>query len=145
MEEGNANQMVMIKRLMKALMGAFFLIRMISGFLEVARIGSLNWLLRPLTVATKGAFAAILWNLLKKDSGNVRQNYFQSLLKGALTLVLLRYMKRSGISQLSPIPIIGALLLNLIGSKNDRDDPDLRGKKNQIIDIDEFTVVDKER
>jgi len=53
MEEGNANQMVMIKRLMKALMGAFFLIRMISGFLEVARIGSLNWLLRPLTVAKK--------------------------------------------------------------------------------------------
>ena len=130
---------------MKALMGAFFLIRMISGFLEVARIGSLNWLLQPLTVATKGTFVAILWNLIKKDSSNVRQNYLQSLLKGALTLVLLRYMKRSGISQLSPIPIIGALLLNLIGSKNDREDPDLRGKKNQIIDIDEFTVVDKER
>jgi hypothetical protein len=37
------------------------------------------------------------------------------------------------------------LLLNLIGSKNDRNDRDLRGKKNQIIDIDEFTVVDKER
>jgi hypothetical protein len=145
MEEGNANQMVMIKRLMKALMGALFLIRMISGFLEVARIGSLNWLLQPLTVATKGTFVAILWNLIKKDSGNVRQNYLQSLLKGALTLVLLRYMKGSGISQLSPIPIIGALLLNLIGSKNDREDPDLRGKKNQIIDIDEFTVVDKER
>jgi len=145
MEEGNANQMVMIKRLMKALMGALFLIRMISGFLEVARIGSLNWLLQPLTVATKGTFVAILWNLIKKDSGNVRQNYLQSLLKGALTLVLLRYMKRSGISQLSPIPIIGALLLNLIGSKNDREDPELRGKKNQIIDIDEFTVVDKER
>jgi hypothetical protein len=83
--------------------------------------------------------------LIKKDSSNVRQNYLQSLLKGALTLVLLRYMKRSGISQLSPIPIIGALLLNLIGSKNDREDPDLSGKKNQIIDIDEFTVVDKER
>ena len=130
---------------MKALMGAFFLIRMISGFLEVARIGSLNWLLQPLTVATKGTFAAILWNLIKKDSGNVRQNYLQSLLKGALTLVLLRYMKGSGISQLSPIPIIGALLLTLIGSKNGRDDHDLRGKKNQIIDIDEFTVVDKER
>ncbi|MCX6675612.1 MAG: hypothetical protein NTW84_04245 [Methanothrix sp.] len=118
---------------------------MIRGFLEVARIGSLNWLLRPLTVATKGAFAAFLWNLIKKDSGNVRQNYLQSLLKGALTLVLLRYMKRSGISQLSPIPIIGALLLTLIGSKNGRDDHDLRGKKNQIIDIDEFTVIDKER
>jgi hypothetical protein len=98
-----------------------------------------------LTVATKGAFAAFLWNLIKKDSGNVRQNYLQSLLKGALTLVLLRYMKRSGISQLSPIPIIGALLLTLIGSKNGRDDHDLRGKKNQIIDIDEFTVIDKER
>jgi hypothetical protein len=145
MEEGNANQMVMIKRLMKASMGAFFLIRMIRGFLEVARIGSLNWLLRPLTVATKGAFAAFLWNLIKKDSGNVRQNYLQSLLKGALTLVLLRYTKRSGISQLSPIPIIGALLLTLMGSNNDRDDHDLRGKKNQIIDIDEFTVIDKER
>ena len=137
--------MVMIKRLMKASMGAFLLIRMIRGFLEVARIGSLNWLLLPLTVATKGAFVAILWNLIKKDSGKVRQKYLLSLVKGALTLVLLRYMKRSGISQLSPIPIIGALLLTLIGTENGRDDHDPRGKKNQIIDIDEFTVVDKER
>jgi hypothetical protein len=130
---------------MKASMGAFILIRMIRGFLEVARIGSLNWLLLPLTVATKGAFVAILWNLIKKDSGKVRQKYLLSLVKGALTLVLLRYMKRSGISQLSPIPIIGALLLTLIGSENGRDDHDPRGKKNQIIDIDEFKVVDKER
>ena len=137
--------MVMIKRLMKASMGAFLLIRMIRGFLEVARIGSLNWLLLPLTVATKGALVAILWNLIKKDSGKVRQKYLLSLVKGALTLVLLRYVKRSGISQLSPIPIIGALLLTLIGSENGRDDHDPRGKKNHIIDIDEFTVVDKER
>ncbi len=84
--------MVMIKRLMNASMVAFLLIRMIRGFLEVARIGSLNWLLIPLTVATKGAFAAILWNLIKKDSGKVRQKYLLSLVKGALTLVLLRYM-----------------------------------------------------
>ena len=137
--------MVMINRLMKASMGAFILIRMIRGFLEVRRIGSLNWLLRPLIVATKGAFVAILWNLIKKDSGKVRQKYLLSLVKGALTLVLLRYMKRSGISQLSPIPIIGALLLTLIGSENGQDDHDPRGKKNRIIDIDEFTVVDKER
>jgi hypothetical protein len=32
-----------------------------------------------------------------------------------------------------------------MGSNNDRDDHDLRSKKNQIIDIDEFTVIDKER
>jgi hypothetical protein len=137
--------MVMIKRLMNASMVAFLLIRMIRGFLEVRRIGSLNWLLRSLTVATKGAFVAILWNLIKKDSGKVRQKYLLSLVKGALTLVLLRYMKGSGISQLSPIPIIGALLLTLIGSKNGQGNTDPRNKKNQIIDIDEFTVVDKER
>lgn len=130
---------------MNASMVAFLLIRMIRGFLEVRRIGSLNWLLRSLTVATKGAFVAILWNLIKKDSGKVRQKYLLSLVKGALTLVLLRYMKGSGISQLSPIPIIGALLLTLIGSKNGQGDTDPRNKKNQIIDIDEFTVVDKER
>lgn len=130
---------------MNASMVTFLLIRMIRGFLEVRRIGSLNWLLRPLIVATKGAFVAILWNLIKKDSGKVRQKYLLSLVKGALTLVLLRYMKGSGISQLSPIPIIGALLLTLIGSKNGQGDTDPRNKKNQIIDIDEFTVVDKER
>jgi len=130
---------------MNASMVAFLLIRVIRGFLEVRRIGSLNWLLRPLTVATKGAFVAILWNLIKKDSGKVRQKYLLSLVKGALTLVLMRYLKRSGISQLSPIPIIGALLLTLIGSENSQGDHDPRNKKNQIIDIDEFTVVDKER
>jgi hypothetical protein len=52
-------------------------------------------------------------------------------------------MKRSGISQLSPIPIIGAMLLTLIGSEKGQSDHDPRGKKNQIIDIDEFKVVDK--
>jgi hypothetical protein len=68
--------MVMIKRLMKASMGAFLLIRMIRGFLKVRRIGSLNWLLLPLIVGTKGAFAAILWDLIKKDSGKVDKNIF---------------------------------------------------------------------
>ena len=137
--------MVMIKRMMNASMVAFLLIRMIRGYLEVRRIGSLNWLLRPLTVATKGAFVAILWNLIKKDSVKVRQKYLLSLVKGALTLVLMRYLKGSGISQQSPIPIIGALLLTLIGSENGRDDHNPRGKKNRIIDVEEFTVVDKER
>jgi hypothetical protein len=133
----------MAYRMVKAALKAFILIRMIGTVLSIARIGSIEWISRSLIIAIKGAFVAMLWNLIKKNSANAGQKYFHSLLRGALAFLLLRYTK-NGITQSSPISIIGALLFTLMNSKKDREEQDPRGKKSRIIDLDEFKVVDKE-
>jgi len=99
-----------LTRLMKAAVGA-------------ALLKSICWMMRPSTDATKGS---------------IRPGYIQALIKGVLTVVLFRWMNRSGLALPAILSAVGALLLPLIRSR------DGRGEHNdRIIDLDEYTVVDE--
>jgi hypothetical protein len=78
-----------------------------------------------------------------KPGGSQRDHYLQTLLKAALGLALLRFTKKSWIIESVGISTIGALLLALMRLKEGYKTHSKYGQKDQIIDIDEFTIVDE--
>jgi hypothetical protein len=135
--------MVMLKKLMKAAIWTVLLNGVVRGALRTVLIRSLNWILQP---SMRSAFSAFVTNLMNAKTGRSHlPHYLQTLLKAALGLALLRFTKKSWIIESVGISTIGALLLALMRSREGYVTPGENGQKDQIIDIDEFTIVDEKR
>jgi hypothetical protein len=83
---------------------------------------------------------ALMSSLTKSANGSNRPDQAQTLVEGALAFVLLRSMKGSWIAQPAAISAIAALLVSLMKPKNEKGEP--FDKKEQVIDIDDYTIVD---
>jgi hypothetical protein len=136
--------MVMLTKLLKAAIWTAILNGVVRGAFRNALIKSMNWILQP---SMRSAIGAFLTNLMKvKPGSNYLLSHGQTLLKAALALALLRFTKKSWIIWIIEsvgISTIGALLLALIRSREGYETTGKHGQKDQIIDIDEFTIVDE--
>ena len=133
--------MVMLKKIMKAAIWTVLLNGVVRGAFKTVLTKSLNLILQPSMRSNISAFAI---NLMKaKPGGSQRDHYLQTLLKATLGLALLRFTKKSWIIESVGISIIGALLLALMRLKEGYKTPSKYGQKDQIIDTDEFTIIDE--
>ena len=131
----------MLKKLMKAAIWTVLLNGVVRGALRTVLMKSLNWILQP---SMRSAINAFVTNLMKAKPGiSQRDHYLQTLLKAAFAFVLLRFTKKSWIIESVGISTIGALLLALMRVKEGYKTPRKNDQKDQIIDIDEYTIVDE--
>ena len=131
----------MLKKLMKAAIWTVLLNGVVRGALRTVLMKSLNWILQP---SMRSAINAFVTNLLKAKPGiSQRDHYLQTLLKAAFAFVLLRFTKKSWIIESVGISTIGALLLALMRLREGYKTTSKNGQKDQIIDIDEYTIVDE--
>jgi hypothetical protein len=136
----------MLKKIMKAAIWTVLLNGVVRGALKTVLMKSLNWILQP---SMRSAIGGFVMNFMKtKPGSSLLPHYLQTLLKAALGLALLRFTKKSWIIWIIEsvgISTIGALLLSLMRSREGYETTGKHGQKDQIIDIDEFTVVDEKR
>jgi hypothetical protein len=113
--------MGMLVKLIKAVIGAALLNKAVRNAFIVALIKSMSWILRPATISRIMAF-------------------FTSIAE----LALLRSAKRSGFSVPAALSALAAILLAMMKGREGRESPDASRKrqKDQIIDLDEYTILD---
>jgi hypothetical protein len=124
------------------------LTKMIKALLGLTLKGASNFSLMNLVSmivrsATKQIIATLAAHFMKSKSTSQRPQYLQIFLRGILAYALLRLTKRSRIINIAAISAISSLLLSILKSRNDHGSPKHHGQKDQVIDIDEFTVVDE--
>ena len=129
----------MLARLIKTVIGAALLNKTVRNAFVVSLIKSTNWALRP---STRSRIAAFFTNLLKSTSGSSRPNFLASIFKGAAEILLLRYAKKSGFSGPAALSALAALLLAMMKVRESTGTSSER-QKDQVIDLDEYTIVDE--
>lgn len=125
--------------MIKTVIGAALLNKAVRGTFIAGLIKSVNWAIQPSTISRAMAFFA---RLLKSVTGGSRPNFLKSLFKGLAELLLLRYAKRSGIFGPAALSALAAILLAIMRGKEDSSGASSKRQKDQIIDIDEYTILD---
>ena len=126
--------------MIKTIISAVLLNKVVRGALIVTLVKSVKWVLRPSTISRIMAFFA---KLVKLVPGNSRSNFLTGLLKGIAELALLRFAKRSGFSGPAALSALAAILLAMMKGSEESPGASSKRQKDQIIDIDEYTVVDE--
>jgi hypothetical protein len=114
--------MGMLAMLIKTVIGAALLDKAVRNAFIASLVKTMNWILHPSTIS--------------------RPNFFTSLFKGAAELVLLRFAKRSGFSGTAALSVIAALLLAMMKGREEHPDNSRKKQKDQVIDIEEYTIFD---
>ena len=125
--------------LVKAAVGAALLNVTVRNAFLAGVTKSMNYVMQP---STSSRLIALISSLMKPTSGS-RPSLVQTLLKGAFGLVLLRLTRRSRILELAAFSGLGALLLDILKSSGSRQNDDKNRQTDQIIDIDEYTVIEE--
>jgi hypothetical protein len=131
--------MGILVRLIKAVISAALLNKAVRNAFMASLIKSVNWILRPSTISKITAFFA---NLAKSTPGSDRTNFLTSLFKVAAELALLRFAKRSGFSGQAALSALAALLLATMKGREENSGTSSKRQKDQVIDIDEYTILD---
>jgi len=132
--------MGILAKLIKTAISAVLLNKAVRGAIIVTLVKSVKWALRPSTISRIMAFFA---RLVKSVPGNSRSNFLTGLLKGIAELALLRFAKRSGFSGPAVLSALAAILLAMVKGSEESSGASSKKQKDQIIDIDEYTVVDE--
>ena len=131
--------MGMLIRLIKAVIGAALLNKAVRNAFIAALSKSMNWTLRP---STRSRIMAFFTNQVLSTPGSSRPNFLRSLFKGIAELALLRFAKRSGFSGPAALSALAAIFLAMVSGREVSPDTSSKGQKDQIIDLDEFTILD---
>jgi hypothetical protein len=140
--------MAKLAGLIKTIIGAAVFRKAIKGAFTVALAKSLSWITRPETLSMLGKHAA---DLLKSKPSGSSPGILPSILKGLLAFALLKTMKKSGIAEPALLSTIAALLLAMIKPKDAAqwsaagaaDSSGTYGRKDRVIDVDDYTVVEE--
>jgi hypothetical protein len=134
--------MVILRKLIKIAISTALLNKVVRGAFTNALMKSAKWALQP---SMRSSISAFFTNHVKAKSGtSLWPHYVQTLLKAGLALALLRFTKKSWIIESAGISTIGALLLSLMRSKDDQT-PGKSGQRDQIIDLNEYTIIDEKQ
>jgi hypothetical protein len=109
----------MLLRLLKTAIGAALLNRVVRSALLAALVKSVDWILRPSNISR-----------------------IVSFFKGAAELLLLRFEKRSGFFGPAAISALVSLLLAMMRWREENPGTSSKMQKDQIIDIDEYTIIE---
>jgi len=131
--------MGMLAKLIKTVISAVLLNKAVRGALIVTLVKLVKWTLRP---STRSRIMAFFANLIKSVPGSSRSNFLTGLFKAIAELALLWFAKRSGFSGPAALSALAALLLAMMKGSEESPGASSKKQKDQIIDIDEYTVVD---
>lgn len=131
--------MGILVRLIKAVIGAALLNKAVRNAFLASLVKSVNWIFRPKTISRIMAFFT---NLVKTAPGSSGTNFLASLFKVAAELALLRFAKRSGFSGPAALSALAALLLATVRGREENSGTNSKRQKDQVIDIDEYTILD---
>ncbi len=132
--------MGMLAKLIKTVISAVLLNKAVRGALIVTLVKLVKWTLRP---STRSRIMAFFSNLIKSVPGSSRPNFLTGLFKGIAKLALLWFAKRSGFSGPAALSALAALLLAMMKGREESPGASRKKQNDQIIDIDEYTVVDE--
>lgn len=124
--------------LLKAAISAALLNKTVRSALLAGVTRSMNWVMQP---STSSRIIAFISSLMKPTSGS-RPSLFQTLIKGAFGLVLLRLTRGSRILELAAFSGLGALLLDILKASVGSQKANKKRQKDQVIDIDEYTLIE---
>lgn len=124
--------------LLKAAISAALLNKTVRSALLAGVTRLMNWVMQP---STSSRIIAFISSLMKPTSGS-RPSLFQTLIKGAFSLVLLRLTRGSRILELAAFSGLGAILLDILKASVGSQNADKKRQKDQVIDIDEYTLIE---
>jgi hypothetical protein len=132
--------MGILAKLIKTVISAVLLNKAVRGALIVTLVKLAKWTLQP---STRSRIMALFANLIKSVPGSSRSNFLTSVFKGIAELALLWFAKRSGFSGPAALSALAAILLAMMKGSEESPGTSSNKQKDQIIDIDEYTVVDE--
>ena len=143
--------MAKLTGLIKTIIGAAVFRKAIKGVFTIALAKSLGWITRPETLSMLGKHAASL--LKSKSAGSSSPGILPSILKGLLAFALLKTMKKSWIAEPALLSTIAALLLAMLkprdaaqaSSTGAADASGNFGRRDRVIDVNDYTVVEEKR
>jgi len=127
--------------LVKAAIGAALLNETVRSAFLTGMTKSMNYILQP---STSSRIIAFVSGLMKPNSGG-RPGLLMTLFKGALGIVLLRMTRRSRILELAAFSGLGALLLDILKAGGSSQNGDKKRQTDQVIDIDEYIVIEDDQ
>lgn len=131
--------MGILTRLIKTVIGAALLNKAVRNAFVASLIKSANWITRPSTISRITAFFK---TLVTSTPGSSRPNFLTGIFKGLAEYALLRFAKRSGFSGTAALSALAALLLAMMKGREEHPGTSSRKQKDQVIDLDEYTIVD---
>lgn len=131
--------MGMLAKLIKIIIGAAVSNKAVRGAFIVGLTKSVNWAMQP---STRSRIMAFLTRLLKSGPGSSKPNFLKSIFKGLAEFLLLRYAKRSGFSGPAALSALAAILLAMMNGRDESPGASGKKQKDQIIDLDEYTIID---
>jgi len=131
--------MAILAKLIKTIIGAALINKAFRNTFIAALTKSVNWILQPSTISRMTAFFA---KLAKSAPGSNRSNILAVLLKGAAELMLLRFAKRGGLLGPAALSALVALLLGTLRERGENSGTSSKRQKDQVIDHDDFTILD---
>jgi hypothetical protein len=135
--------MGMLTKLIKTAISAVLLNKAMRSALLAALIKSVKWTLQPSTRSGIMAFFAKIAKVVPGSApGKSSSSLLSILFKGAAELLLLRFAKRSGFLGPAALSALAALLLGTLRGKEDNSGTNSRRQKDQIIDHDDYTILD---
>ncbi|MDD2755176.1 MAG: hypothetical protein PHS80_06560 [Methanothrix sp.] len=129
----------MLTKLIKTAISAVLLNKAMRSAFLAGLIKSLKWTLQP---STRSGIMAFFAKLANSVSRSVPGKGSSNLLSILLELLLLRFAKRSGFLGPAALSALAALLLGTLRGKVDNSGKNSRRQKDQIIDHDDYTILD---
>ncbi|NTV28314.1 MAG: hypothetical protein HGA93_06540, partial [Methanothrix sp.] len=114
--------------IVKAAIGAALLNETVRSAFLTGVTKSINYILQP---STSSKIIAFVSGLMKPKSGG-RPGLLQTLLKGALGIVLLRLTRRSRILELAAFSGLGAILLDILKAGKSSQSGNKKRKTDQV-------------
>ena len=138
--------MGMLAKLIKTAISAVLLNKAMRSAFIAALIKSVKWTLQPSTRSGIMAFFAKLAKSVPGSApGKSSSNLLSILFKGAAELLLLRFAKRSGFLGPAALSALAALLLGTLRGREENSGASSKKQKDQIIDHDDYTILDDRR
>jgi hypothetical protein len=99
-----------------------------------------RYFIRPSSISR---IKSLFGGLSRAASGSGKSSLFSSLLRGAAELLLLIFAKRGGFSGRGVLSALAAVLLAMSRERDEGQAKEGRRRKEQIIDLDEYTILDE--
>ena len=135
--------MGMLAKLIKAVVSAVLLNKAARNAFIIAITKSAKFAFRPSTISKVTSFFS---GLARAATGGGRSNLFGSLLKGLAELMLLRFAKKGGLAGAGALSALAAVLLAMMRGREKGSTgstaPGNEKQKGQIIDLDEYTILE---
>jgi hypothetical protein len=131
--------MGMLAKLIKTAISAVLLNKAMRSAFVAALIKSLKWMLQP---STRSGIMAFFAKLAKVVPGSAPGKSSSNLLSILSELLLLRFAKRSGFLGPAALSALAALLLGTLRGREANSGTNSSRQKDQIIDYDDYTILD---